>query len=280
MNLSLKKFDMSMIKDDSVVVFIGKRNTGKSYLIKDLLYNHRSMPVGTVISGTEGANSFYSAMVPPIFIHNEYKPEVIANFMKRQKKMVNLLAQDRRRGISKEDSKVDPRAFIILDDCMYDKSWVNDVNVRNLFMNGRHYHALFIIALQYAIGIPPVLRTNIDFVFILRENIVKNRMRLYENYAGMFPTFDVFSKVMDACTENFECLVIHNGAKSNKIQDQVFWYKAESHDDFRIGHPSIWQYYNQNYRGDDDEDDEENNEYDPSKEKKKKGTYLTITKYS
>jgi len=28
MNLSLRKFDMSQIKDDKVVVFIGKRDTG------------------------------------------------------------------------------------------------------------------------------------------------------------------------------------------------------------------------------------------------------------
>ena len=29
MNLQLKKFDMSKMKSDQVVVFIGKRNTGK-----------------------------------------------------------------------------------------------------------------------------------------------------------------------------------------------------------------------------------------------------------
>ena len=38
MSLQLNKFNMNMIKDDSVVVLIGKRNTGKSYLTKDMLY--------------------------------------------------------------------------------------------------------------------------------------------------------------------------------------------------------------------------------------------------
>ena len=51
-NVQLKKFDMSSIPQDSVVVLIGKRNTGKSYLCKDLLYYHKNIPVGTVISGT------------------------------------------------------------------------------------------------------------------------------------------------------------------------------------------------------------------------------------
>ena len=49
MNLNLKKFDIKSIKSDKVCVFIGKRETGKSFLVKDLLYYHRHLP-GTVIS--------------------------------------------------------------------------------------------------------------------------------------------------------------------------------------------------------------------------------------
>ena len=114
-------------------------------------------------------------------------------------------------------------------------------------MNGRHWKILFIITMQYALGVPPSLRTNIDYVFILRENYVSNRKRLYEHYAGMFPTFEMFCQVMDQCTENFECLVINNNAKSNKLEDQVFWYKAEKRPDFRIGSQQFWDYSEKNF---------------------------------
>ena len=85
--LELKKFNMNMIKDDKVVVLIGKRETGKSFLVKDLLYHHKDIPVGTVISGTEGANAFYSKLMPSIFIHGEFRPELIANVIKRQQEI-------------------------------------------------------------------------------------------------------------------------------------------------------------------------------------------------
>ena len=49
-NLQLKKFDMKQIADDKVVVLIGKRETGKSFLVRDLLYYHQDIPIGTVIS--------------------------------------------------------------------------------------------------------------------------------------------------------------------------------------------------------------------------------------
>ena len=51
---------------------IGKRGTGKSSLVKDLLYYHQTIPIASVISATEHANKFYSTFVPSIFIHDEY----------------------------------------------------------------------------------------------------------------------------------------------------------------------------------------------------------------
>ena len=237
MEIQLRKFDMSQIKDDKVVVLIGKRETGKSFLCKDLLHHHKDIPCGQVISATEAANGYYKKMVPPLFIHDEYKPAIIANVLKRQRMMIEKI---------NSNINIDPRLFLLLDDCIYDQSWVKDKNVRSLFMNGRHFKILFVITMQYALGIPPNLRTNVDFVFILRENFVNNRKRLYEHYAGMFPTFEMFCQVMDQCTENFECIVINNNAKSNKLEDQVFWYKASDHDDFILGAQEYWDYATQN----------------------------------
>jgi len=233
MEIELRKFDINDIKDDKVVVLIGKRETGKSFLCKDILYNHSNIPVGQIISGTEAANEFYSKMVPKLFIHEEYQPAIIQNILKRQRMMLDKW---------KANNTIDPRAFLVLDDCLYDNSWTKDKNVRSLFMNGRHFKILFMITMQYALGIPPNLRTNIDYIFILRENYVSNRKRLYEHYAGMFPNFEMFCQVMDQCTENYECLVVHNNAKSNKLQDQVFWYKAEPHDDVKLGSRQFWEF--------------------------------------
>ena len=237
--IQLRKFNMNEITHDKVVVLIGKRDTGKSFLCKDLLFHHQNIPVGQVISGTEAANSFYSEMVPNIFIHEEYRAEIIANILKRQKLIIEQM---------KTNPNMDPRAFLILDDCIYDQSWIKDKNVRSLFMNGRHYKILFILTMQFALGIPPNLRTNIDYVFILRENYQSNRKRLYEHYAGMFPTFEMFCQVMDQCTENYECLVINNNSKSNKLQDQIYWYKADAHPDFKIGGPGYWDFNDKNFQ--------------------------------
>jgi len=244
--LQLKKFDMKRItflKDENkgpVVVLIGRRDTGKSFLVRDLLYHHRDIPIGTVISGTEAGNGFYSTHVPKLFIHDEYNTSIIENILKRQKTVIKEV--NKQIALYKK-CQIDPRAFVILDDCLYDNGWARDKMMRLLFMNGRHWKVFLIITMQYPLGIPPTLRTNIDYVFILREPYIANRKRIYENYAGMFPTFESFCQVMDQCTENYECLVIDNNVKSNKLSEQIFWYKANSdiRHDFKLGSKEFWE---------------------------------------
>ena len=64
MTLELKKFDIKSISfrpDENkgpVVVLIGRRDTGKSFLVRDLLYYQQDIPIGTVISGTEAVMGF------------------------------------------------------------------------------------------------------------------------------------------------------------------------------------------------------------------------------
>jgi hypothetical protein len=222
-----------------MMVVIGKKDTGKSFLVRDILYNtQKDFPVGTVISGTEVANEFFQHMVPSKFIHDKYSPDIVMNVIKRQ---MNI---KQKRNLAKTagggSSSIDPRAFLILDDCLYDASWIKEESTRYVFMNGRHIDMMTIITMQYPLGITPNLRTNVDFVFILRENILGNRRRIYENYAGMFPTFEMFCSFMDQCTENFECLVICNNVSSNKLEDQVFWYKAAEHPPFKMCDQSLW----------------------------------------
>ena len=266
MTLELKKFDMKSISfkpnenKGPVVVLIGKRDTGKSFLVRDLLYYQQEIPIGTVISGTEEGNGFYANMVPKLFVHNEYNTAIIENILKRQR---TVLKQIKKEMETYRRTTIDPRAFVILDDCLYDATWTRDKMMRLLFMNGRHWKVMLVITMQYPLGIPPTLRTNIDYVFILRENYIANRRRIYENYAGMFPTFEAFCQVMDQCTENYECLVINNNSKSNKLHDQVFWYKADSHGEFRLGSKEFWE-LSKNLK-----DDDEEAQYDPNNVKKR-----------
>lgn len=272
-SLELKKFDMRKIVFDQrenkgpVIVMIGRRDTGKSMLVRDLLYFHQDIPVGAVISGTEAGNGFYAELVPKLFIHHEYNSIIIENILRRQRV---VLKQIKKELTTNNKTTIDPRTFVILDDCLYDNKWTSDKLMRILFMNGRHWKIMLIITMQYPLGIPPNLRTNVDYVFILRENVGTNRKRIFDNYASMFPTFEAFCSVLDSCTENYECLVIVNNSQSNLLKDQIFWYKAEKRGAFKLGAKQFWDLSK-------DLDSDEEEEFDPSKLKKKRAQ-ITVKK--
>jgi hypothetical protein len=81
---------------------------------------------------------------------------------------------------------------------------------------------------------------------------------------------------MDQCTQNYECLVIDNTSQSNKLEDCIFWYRAEMHPEaFRIGAPEFWQHSAAHYR---DKDEEDINQYDPNAARKLKGPPINIRK--
>lgn len=247
MSLQIKKFDPKIIENRRIsgagpatCVFIGKRGTGKSTLVADILYHCRKIPLGIAISATEDGNAFYANYIPDIFIHSEYNKEVIQQVITRQKK--TIAEQDDK---NKKDPKND--IFVLLDDCMYDKRMIRDPNIRGIFMNGRHWRVTFMLTMQYCMDLPPDLRTNIDFVFILRENIIENQDKLYKNFFGIFPHKETFREVMNSCTEGFDCMVLDNTSRSNKISDCVFWYRAKPDRKFKIGNKFLWNYHKKNY---------------------------------
>jgi hypothetical protein len=214
-------------------------NTGKSTLIKALLYSKKHIfPVGMAMSGSEDSNHAYKQMMPNSFVFNEYDEEKIKDFIKRQK-----LASDHLQN---------PWAVLILDDCTDDPRLFNKPLQQALYKKGRHWKMMYILSLQYAMDVKPVIRTNVDGIFILREPLLKNRESLYKNYASIVPDFGTFCQLMDQLTDDYCALYIHGATQTNEWQDCVFYWKAPvTPANWRFGSADYWAFhkarFNQNY---------------------------------
>jgi len=222
--LIIHEFPLHEMKYNSKIVILGKPATGKSILTRDIIKCHRHhFPVGLVISGTEENNHFYAEMFPELNIHSEYSEQVMEDFVKRQK-------------LAMRNNPENPKGIIILDDCSDDPKFFKRPLFQKYYKNGRQWDMMFILALQYAMDILPVIRTNIDYTFIFREPNESNRKKLYENYATIIGSYQDFCDVMDQLTEDYNCIVIDNRKQSNNISDCVFYYKARIHkESFKVG---------------------------------------------
>ena len=230
--LRLKKFKIEDMVDHATIAMIAERASGKSYLTREILYHKRSIPSSVVISRTEKLNRFYGEFVADSFIYDNFDTDILSKIYSRQAKC----NEDNKNRIKEGKKEKDDRIMLVMDDCMSSKgTWVKDQNILELFFNGRHHHVSFILTMQYAVGIPPEMRSNFDYIFLLAEDFISNQKRLYEHYAGMFPSFDIFKQVFAEVTQNYGVMVINNRVHSSNITDKVFWYKAKKVPDFKMG---------------------------------------------
>jgi hypothetical protein len=230
MEVTLKRFDPRKIDDVSTCIFIGRRRSGKSTLVTDILYHKRHLPLGVIMSGTEEGNHHYKKFIPDLFIHGDFNKEAIERIIDRQKNMLQ------------KNPKVSP-VFLLLDDLMFDRTYMRQTCIRQLFFNGRHWKILFMVTMQDCLGLDSTLRGQGDYIFVLKTDASLNNLkRLYDHFfGGVVGTFKMFKKLYDSCTENYECLVIDNTSISNKLEDRIFYYKAAIRSDFRIGCPAMWK---------------------------------------
>lgn len=243
-SLRIKRFDIKTMPDNVTIAMIAKRASGKSYLTREILFHKRDIPSTIAISKTEKLNRFYSDFIPDLYIYDEYDNNILNRIYGRQAK----IQEDNNRRLKDGKKIKDPRLMLIMDDCMSSKgSWVKEQPISELFFNGRHHQISFILTMQFPLGIPPEMRSNFDFIFLLAEDFITNRRRLYEHYAGMFPDFNTFQQVFTDLTEDYGCMVINNRIHSKDVTEKVFWYKAKTSPHFTMGSKTYKKFHDKTY---------------------------------
>jgi hypothetical protein len=221
----IRKFDPSTMKSHRITMVIARRGSGKTTLLRDLLYHQRDrLDFVLGMCPTVEAADMMRECMPASSVFDRFMPNKIEQMVQVARDLV---------------AKGKTRSFgIVCDDCMYDKSIFRSTSMRSIFFNGRHHRMTLMTASQYAVSIGPDLRSQVDYVFALKDNVLSNRMNLWRMFFGVFGTFEDFQSVFDACTQNFECLVLDNTLQTTKVTDCVFWYRAEpSVPTFRVGRP-------------------------------------------
>lgn len=229
MKLRVKKFEPDTMKPHRLILIVGKRGTGKSILQRDLMYFLKDkVDFAMAMSPTEESLDMFRQHMHESWLYNNFSGGKLDAMLNVQR---DLAKQKKQKSI-----------LLMLDDCCYDKKIMKGETMRYIHCNGRHVNLTFCNAVQYCMDLTPDLRSQIDYIFCMRENIISNRMKLWKYFFGMFEKYEDFSKVMDKCTANYSSLVMDNTIGSNNVEDSVFWYRASIDlPQFRVGSDAFWQ---------------------------------------
>lgn len=239
-SLKIRRFNVKDIKPHRIILLVGKRGTGKSTLIRDLMYHIRkNIHLPFAMTPTEESMEMFRSCMPRCLLYDGSS----ACTMRR------IIEHQRKAGRRKEKQE---HLLMVMDDMMYDKKVLKTPEMRDIFMNGRHLKITFVNAMQYVMDMGPDLRSQVDYVFALRENIISNLSRLWKYFFGIFNTYSDFERTFRALTEDNGCIVIDNTVKSNKIEDSVFWYKADINiPSYKLGRSRYWLMSQAYYRTED-----------------------------
>ena len=102
------------------------------------------------------------------------------------------------------------RSYLVLESCFEDNTWIQNRLIRSFFSHNRTLGLLFIVSTDTvkARAITPIMRGEIDWIFIFAEPSREKRRHLYDRFIPVRYSFDAFCEFMDTYTKNDGCLVV------------------------------------------------------------------------
>jgi len=223
-DLNLEKFDPAQAKPHRIWLIIGTRGSGKSVLLKDLLHKTRgAYDYGVAMTATHSTAETLRQVFPPSLVYESGYDFDKADTMLASAK--DLVQRGKERA-----------GLLLLDDCAFDDKVMKSDTMKELHLNGRHAKITLLSTTQYCLTVSPLLRANIDYIFVMADNVIANRKRLHQFFFGCFETFPQLDAVFKAVTKDYGCLVLDNTDKTGSLEQSVRWYRADPIPDktFRI----------------------------------------------
>lgn len=194
------------IENKSILV-IGKRHSGKSFLIKHLLayYSPRFHKV-FACSGTERVNKFYekTGLIPKECIYEGYSEEFGERLIKS--------LETSNSGLENEHQK---RVLLILDDLVSTNNMHDSKTVEYFFTCARHINLAVILISQHIHKVSPCVRSNCDVLFVGQQNSESVKTLSSKFRVGKISTDD-YIKMYDKSTDDYRFLVINCNSVKNR----------------------------------------------------------------
>ena len=195
-----------------IVSLIGKRNSGKSQMLRWLVLQQRPLFKSIfVICPTETVNNFYKDLVKEENIFDSYNEEWMDKLIKKMTEVNTGKNEDNASHI-----------LLILDDCCSDTNFHQSKSFKKLCTRGRHIKISVIITCQYIYQIPPVARGNSDFILASQMNQQGLDLLTSEFLMGTINKKQ-FIEMYHNNTQNHGFFIINNNcAKDNANLDLIY----------------------------------------------------------
>ena len=195
---------------NNIVCLVAKRKSGKSQLLRYIVSkNKHKFDKMFLICPTQAINDFYEEdLFKKENIFENYSDNWVTTLMK---KMGEINAK-------KTNDKECKHVLLVLDDVCSDTDFHHSKTLKQLATKGRHYKITLFITCQYLYHVPPIFRSNVDWMIVGQINSQGLDILTSEFIAGEI-TKQEFIKMYYKATSNYDFLLINNN--STKCNDDL-----------------------------------------------------------
>jgi len=199
-----------MLSPPQVVGVVGRRNSGKSVFVRDLLFHMPRPELGVVMSFADDV-CHYADLVAPNCVFDHFAPHALES----------VVAQGR-------------DATVVIDDCFGDAGVSTCAALRRLFerdSKGERAHKISLVfAVAAALEVDAEFRSKVDFVVVMRESRHEWRRKVHRAFFTHLD-FSQFDDAMQLCDDHdYKCLVL-----CKKTLGLSYYVSSVDLPSFRIG---------------------------------------------
>jgi hypothetical protein len=249
-DLYLDDFSFSGKVPHPTILLVGKRMAGKSFMSVAIADSFK-VARWAAWCGTKDTEDFWAERFgsrASVYGPDERGKAALDRIIKFQQQKIRQY-----KNIYKKPLPAEYEIGLIFDDVTAARAFRRGEILEDLFSNGRHYHAVIIISCQYIKQLPPAVRTNTDYLFML-HNTKRTIKILYEEYVENPEHFETFMKMLRFVTgqkdqkgkDIHNALVYDNVVKTYDLGGmfKVFRHRPEfALDQVNLGSPA-WREYN------------------------------------
>lgn len=216
--LEIREFCPEEMPDSCTLICIGPPGSGKSSFMENMAYYKKDKyPVARIFNGDEDGYKKLCQIFPPLYVSNYWDEDEEKLHITRQRTCK----------LENPPNSQSNYAINIIDDATSDTKVFNTATIKSLFKIGsQHWDQLFMLGTQYAIDLPPEIRSSVSYVAIGREPNELNRQKLFKNFGGVAGDYKTFCDLMDNLTGDYTFMIIKMRSHSYEISDNVFWYRT------------------------------------------------------
>ena len=196
---------------NKTTAIVAKRNSGKSVMLKWMVSTCKKFDKIYCICPTEVVNHFYKDFVPDNCIFEIWNESWVEALIAKMSSVNSGKMVDERKNV-----------LLILDDCCSDTNFHSSNALKKLYARGRHINISIIITVQYLNTLPPICRSNSDWLIAGQMNRQSVSILADEYLSGNLDKNE-FIKLYHRATKDYNFLVINNTSiKDNADLNQIY----------------------------------------------------------